>query len=155
MESIDITLSFKEPDGSSYSTQIRLIIQKNEIKQLEYCGVTNYISHAELVALKKLITEIKGLKYINYPDSKEKFESLYIENRTDKKIKEIGEILFGDAWKKTFALRLGVDQRRLLHYLRLSRVPPQEFWERVAILIDEQQKAVEAAKALLPQHAKH
>lgn len=64
-------------------------------------------------------------------------------------LETIGKAYFGNSWKKSMALALSVDERRITHWLQATRPVPVGVWADLVQIGNERRNEIKEIEALV------
>lgn len=64
-------------------------------------------------------------------------------------LEAIGRAYFGNSWKKSMALALSVDERRITHWLQSTRPIPMGVWADLVLIGKERQQDIKSVETLM------
>lgn len=104
------------------------------------------IYRAEYVDILKKLTKdhASGQYRLSFKTLKEAhdfYQNYFVDRDTDKLL-AIGVLLYGDVWKSAIAIALGVDARRVTHWLQCTRPIPNNVWDQLLQVCTQRQQEI-------------
>lgn len=144
---IDIEIQYTQ--HKNMEDNIRLYEQKG-VYYLGLRVVDKAISKAEYLEILGMLGQDKfGNRFIIIDQHYDWFWNKYFNFRDNDKLEKIGKALFGRSWKKALAEALGVDERRITHWLQCTRPVPDGVWIDLKKVAEQRKLEVDDAIDML------